>query len=325
MFFIDYISFTIKYETDLQSNILGIFYEYFPIEIEEYENCKGLNGYAYGIKFASGLTICYGGRKTYNDNENMGIHIIMSGQVLANDHITFDVIEQIKKMRKDGHEVKISRLDIAIDTEMDFHYVYNEYLKKKYVCRYKKESIRQCVNEDLRGTLYFGKRGSNTMFRIYDKALEQGLPGNWLRIELEIRNEAIDEAIEALNKGIIGQYFEGHLRFVEKINKTNKSRSLTAEWWNAIMKSNGIRRTLKAKKGDATLEWFINQVAPAEKALRKDYGDECIDKIIEKAKISRKQVKNRFNLRVIRCDDNKYITVNLETGEIMEDKDKNVV
>jgi hypothetical protein len=46
-------------------------------------------------------------------------------------------------------------------------------------------------------TFYLGSRSSEKMVRVYDKGKEQGVPQDWLRIEMEFKGESASRAADA--------------------------------------------------------------------------------------------------------------------------------
>lgn len=305
--FIDYISFTIKRVVTDMSDAVEILNRYAPIIIEDGELQGGLNGYLYSVAYPCGARVLFHGLPS------MGTHIILPGKALDNAHVEFDVFELIARLRRDKVQYNISRVDIAIDTDLDFGYFYNKFVRRQFVCRYNSKNLKKHVDINNRGTLYFGKRGSLTMIRIYDKAYEQGLEGEiWTRIEMECREEACEQALEALKKGTINQYFLGHLRFVNK-RCSDMSKAVTAKKYLEVLSNPMARRRFRRDEGsDNTLEWFRKQVAPTIKALERDYGQAYIRRIIDESKISLKQARQRFKIRVI-----DGMEVNVVTGEIV--------
>jgi len=313
-YFIDYLRFTIKIDTDIPGIATAYFYKYINLEIEEGQVRKGVDGYKQGIYFPSGIKIMFDGMP------GMGIHIIMPGLSLVSPHLEcFDIHALINKLKEDETPYNISRVDVAIDTEIDFSYFYNKYIKGQYSCRYDKKHCRQNVDANKRGTLYFGKRGGNTMFRIYDKALEQGIEDKvWTRIELEAKGEVCEQLINSLLDNTTKNIFLGHLRFVNE-RCENMGKAKTSKKYLEALENPNQPIKLKGKKGgDNTLEWFENQVAPTLKALIKDYGKEYIANIIARSKISKTQQKKRFKLTIVETPTS-YKMVN-ENGQIEHGK-----
>lgn len=310
-YFVDYLQFTIHYDTDIPGRAAAYFYKYVNLEIEECQIEKGMHGYKQSLKFPSGIRVLFDGMP------GMGIHVILPGTSLKNEHLEFNVFEIIEKLRADNMQYNISRIDVAIDTDVDFSEFYRQYKKGCYLCRYSKKSMKSVLNTENRGTLYFGKRGGNTMIRIYDKALEQDVADKvWTRVEMECRNDACEQAIEALKDGTIKNYFYGHLRFIQK-KVDNTVRAKDCDWWVNMLERPNERVRFKRQEKDNTLEWFITQVAPTVKALRKYYGNDYVENIIKDSKISKRQIKERFDLRIVKLDSG-YETLNVKTGELVE-------
>lgn len=310
-YFVDYISFTLHIDTEIPGVALAYFYKIVDLEIEEGKICKGLDYYKQSVMFPSGVRILFDG------SPGMGIHVIIPGLGLISEHMDFDLFRFIETLRATKLKYNISRIDIALDSnEVDFSYFYNKMVRKLYLCKYTAENIRKNVDANNRGTLYFGKRGGLTMFRIYDKALKQGVEGIWTRVELECRNDACEQIIEAMRAGTVNQYFLGHLKFIDK-KVSNVARAMVSKRYLQLLENPPAQMKLHKKESDSTLEWFITQVAPTVKALERDYGAEFVRRMVDGAKISKKQLKERFNMQVINSSE----IVNTKTGVI---EDSNV-
>lgn len=308
MFFLDWIQFTIKVDTAVPFVALAYFYKVVNVELEESKLTKGFNGYKQMCEFPSGIKVQFDGM------DGMGINVSIPGKALDSAHF-YDSIEKIEqRLEALGRGYKWTRLDFAVDTfKYSFAVFYEKFLQKEYRCKYREGNIYQHVNANNCGTLYFGKRGSLTMFRIYDKGLEQGTKDVWTRIELESRDEACIQLLEAYKKGQLDKYFLGHLDFVKE-RKTKMSRCETAEFYLEVLEGGGEKRKVQRNESDKTLEWFVKQVAPTVKALKKYYGQEFVDKIVDASKISNKQLKERFDLEIL----TPYEGVNAKTGEVLK-------
>jgi DNA relaxase NicK len=306
MFFLDWIQFTIKVDTAVPGVALAYFYKVVNVELEESKHTKGFNGYKQMCEFPSGIKVMFDGM------DGMGINVSIPPKALDSAHF-YDSIEQIEeRLEVLGRGYKWTRLDFAVDTyKHDFSVFYDKYLAKEYRCKYRDQNIRQNVDANNRGTLYFGKRGSLTMFRIYDKGLEQGTEDIWTRVELESRDEACIQLLEAYKKGELNKYFLGHLDFVKE-RETNMSRCETAEFYLEVLEGGAEKRKVQRDESDKTLEWFVKQVAPTVKALKKYYGQDFVDKIVDGSKISNRQLKERFDLEIL----SPYEGLNRQTGEV---------
>ena len=146
----------------------------------------------------------------------------------------------------------IARIDIALDLEDEEipYRVFQKYaLNELYVCRSKLLPKVVMMREE---NIYFGSEHSNRLLRIYNKALEQGLPDTyWIRLEFQLRNKCAMSwylnwranrrlDIGSLYKGVLADY----LRFVIppkgtdiKTIKQNRDqgRLPTAPWWDKLL------------------------------------------------------------------------------------------
>lgn len=311
MFFIDYLQITLKEDTDNLRFVVKEFFKFFPLEIEEFDIIKSMFGYTKVIKFPCGVTICFDGLP------GMGIFIQISGSALSSSHFdNFNIFETIDKLKKYNVDYSISRVDVAIDIEKDFKWFYDKYIQGLFVSRYR--SYKSYLDQNNRGTLYFGKRGNNTFFRIYDKGLEQNVDFNWVRIEMECRGkDSCEQLLEAMKEGNVNCVFMGHLRVVEKIEK-NLSRMKTDKEWMEMLNNPKERIKVKRLEKDSTLFWLENQVAPTLKALILEYGNEFIEKIINESKVSKNQIRKRNKLKVIKCRNNVIIEQKEYTKEYIQ-------
>ena len=144
----------------------------------------------------------------------------------------------------------ISRMDIACDL-LDDEVPYDKFRKyadnEMYVCRSK---VLPKIISKREENIYFGSEKSDRLLRIYNKALEQGLPNTyWVRMEFQMRNEcAMSWYLNWKQRSDVGCLFSGvmldYLRFVsppkgsdiEEIKKNrNQGRLPTADWWSKLL------------------------------------------------------------------------------------------
>ncbi|AFY47096.1 putative phage replication protein RstA [Nostoc sp. PCC 7524] len=150
-------------------------------------------------------------------------------------------------------DVKFTRVDLAVD-------VYNDpRLLKRFLTAYesgnftgfKKGSIHnsdsfqkgQRVSEGL--TVYFGRRESDKLIRVYDKALQLGEGNDHVRYELELRNDNAHNAI----KEIIDNYpidnleygiavlatSDKYIDFIDRSKNKQPCRCPRLKWWNKLL------------------------------------------------------------------------------------------
>lgn len=129
-------------------------------------------------------------------------------------------IEKILETMKYG---KFNRVDIAFDFEdvdlSDYQFVDNLSRKRNY-----------WMNGSGRlETLYIGAPGSGLRIRIYDKAKEQGMEGDWWRIESQITDEWVkplngdflDDSGQNFNvKPFLPNFFDGLKVFVPSLSES---------------------------------------------------------------------------------------------------------
>lgn len=145
----------------------------------------------------------------------------------------------------------ISRIDIACDVDdgsIKISTVQKYSMADMYVCRSKLEPLVQHKRAD---EVYFGSPKSDRFLRIYDKALEMGLPDtDWVRFEFQLRNDNATswylnwceyrDDIGKLYSGIMKDY----LRFVsvprgmsmrDIRQNRHQGRLPTAPWWERFI------------------------------------------------------------------------------------------
>lgn len=142
---------------------------------------------------------------------------------------------------------RISRLDLAFD---DFSGVVPldkiaEYCDKGYYTSKLTEwktfhSGRGSDRENVGLDVVHGSRDSNVMIRMYDKRVERNALeefSHWVRLELQLRNEACEGV---LNRLLDGQFTTGrlffsilgrYLQYREPSGDSNKARWSICQWW----------------------------------------------------------------------------------------------
>lgn len=238
------------------------------------KSLPGVNFYRAGFSFLNCVRV-------YFDpiDIKMGYNVIISGDVLASCNYTDQDIADW--YATNSEYITLSRLDIAYDTDVDFAQFYSKFEAGEYVTQLR--DMRQCVDTDHRGTLYFGKRSGRIMFRIYDKKKEQidNVKGKrrkdelrkslpiWTRIEGQFRHDAALSALINYLAGNIGNIFLGHLRFVKTLEGVkNKSRdSVVWDVYRDIIGGKCIMKIKKSKNEYFNVEYFERNVLSQVKAV----------------------------------------------------------
>lgn len=209
--------------------------------------------YQYGDYF-DGVLIAYNKDEdgnvvnTFLDVSGRGCRTIEQLSDLTFDWFGFlySLDEKIK-LRK----VHISRIDVACDLEdyeIPFERFYKYSYHEAYVC---KSKVLPKIVFKREEEIYFGSSKSDRLLRIYNKAMEQGLPDQyWMRMEFQLRNDCAvsfylnwvlykDAGIGYLYRGMMLDY----LRFVDPgkldiktVKLHNNVRRLpTAKWWSDLL------------------------------------------------------------------------------------------
>lgn len=118
-------------------------------------------------------------------------------------------------------------------------------------------------------TIYLGNARSETRVCIYDKAVEQGEEGHWLRVEVRWRRERAQGALALFACGGVAPLL-GVLRravaFRERTNDTNKSRWPIAKWWRELLGAvNPISLSVAPRMRTLadTYLWLRDYIAPS--------------------------------------------------------------
>lgn len=183
--------------------------------------------------------------KARND---MGVCLNLSGQGCRSFEEFSKVgwFELFKRIfQHDGH---ITRLDLAYDDHFGVIDIYRfaaDIRDRNYRSKAKFAEIQWSDNqdEDLQGiTVYIGRKSSDVLIRVYDKAAERGYDRDrhWVRIELQLRDQRADEALRCLyRKESVGMVTAGILRNYLTVCvptlDTNKSRWPIAYYWQRVL------------------------------------------------------------------------------------------
>lgn len=140
----------------------------------------------------------------------------------------------------------LARLDIACDDYpqdgepplLSFKTLFRHVQQDRYV-----SLAHYCTWHDgSEQAIYWGSPKSDRRLRIYNKALERGAEGHWIRAEFQLRNEcALSYYMRALECGSIGKAYQGmlydFLRFTREVNRpgnTNQARLHVTRWWQTF-------------------------------------------------------------------------------------------
>lgn len=213
----------------------------------------------------------------FEGNENMNVHVIITGQGCKNYSIDNNLLELIGRLNE--KDCKATRIDLAIDDKsgdiIDMLKIRKDIKRANVVSKWKTslEYIKRNLKDGqvIGNTINVGSRQSEIFLRIYDKSKEQGLHGKWTRMELEIKGKKavlLQKKINTENVGFLAtSLINNYIRIVEPHpTDTNKSRWKTKEYWKKIIETTEKTR-LSIDREVTTLSgmksWIERQVAPS--------------------------------------------------------------
>ena len=250
---------------------------------------RGAMGYTHSAIFA-------GDGRVYwcPERPDMGVHVSLPS--LALDRMGVSAESVLSDLMALGW--KCSRLDIAADDfegYLDMSVIRTKVLNRELVSRAKKAHEDRDLIGGSGNTIYFGRRGSRSMMRIYDKSAEQadlhkGVYTHWVRAELEYRQERAEAAARLIAfrrdgwHELARGWFMAFLDFKVPGDDSNKSRWETCSWWAAFL-NDAVKIRLKVDAQVPTVattrRWVERQVVPGFYVLGVTLGyDALFDMIL---------------------------------------------
>lgn len=237
---------------------------------------KGGLGYKNALGFMGTKTL----RIFFNGNENMGMHLEMTGTGCRQFEIYSSInwYELFYRLRVE-HEASFSRLDLALDDFKGYFKIPNliRRLKSNTVTsRFKKATVMENIiinsGETVGHTLYFGSPTSDIRIRMYEKNVESEVDIDvWNRTEVQMRDERADTvafliAHDSLPVGdIICGVLRNYIQFrVKNTKDSNKSRWEIAKFWTRFLdNAKSLKITIQTSKTSIEKKyiWIDTQVS----------------------------------------------------------------
>jgi phage replication initiation protein len=206
----------------------------------KWEETKGYNYYQDRLCY-DGVNILHNGRQ-----KNMGIQVELSGRGCRTFE-TFGHGDFQSLFKLQGNDVDFKRLDIAFDDKVGIiplDRLYRDTQQQNFTSDY---HTYKCIEGTLGKSIEHGQKESDTMVRIYDKAMERNRveEGHWVRIEIVLKHEFANGAVNLMNSGVhnISEIFLGatkkRLRYLKKPRKSKDSKKYrweTADYWENLIK-----------------------------------------------------------------------------------------
>lgn len=296
---VDWLTFSVK--TDNVNYVIENYLGMEPSLFQEtgygllgYEKCKAFNN----------INICYEGRE--NDFfQNMGVCVSMSG----NGCRTFETMSKLPEQSETGPfpvlfgllagnaSVNVSRLDIACDDKegyLDMEQVVKETYANNINSRMTKRQVVVSLDGTQRdgSTVYIGSPSSDFRIRIYDKALEQGESGHWVRVEMVMRSKNANGFVDQVALGtsvgeLAAKVLNDKFSFINK-DDSNISRCSVCSWWaNFVGELESVcifSRKVIQHAIEHVASWIDSQVGPSLAMIASSLGFDHIIEIIHRGR-----------------------------------------
>lgn len=223
------------------------------------------------------------------DRKDLGVHVIMSGKGCRDfENLNLDWIDYFKFLLC-NYDIKITRIDVAIDTFTDKYYTLQklrEYISNgQVVSKFKSstEFIQKSLStSDIESeTIWFGSRTSNIQIVFYNKLYERNNANYevdpnikyWYRCESRFRNDMANTLVECFTlndnyMNVINDVLYNYLDFKDySYTESNKSRWNTSIWWLDFLDTNKkLSLKINIKESDITTkkQWISKSVSKSE-------------------------------------------------------------
>lgn len=190
-----------------------------------------------------------------NSGSSQGVHCSFSGSTLAQMNPRA-VLRNALAMG-----ANVTRIDLAIDSPKWLDLAYMKQLLDQNEAVTKARDWNLITGRSGQ-TLYVGSRTSEKFLRIYDKAAEQRVDGNWYRIELECKGDyarGVALHVDGAGYDYFGDIIKGFADWPSE------------EQWTSITASPTLLEGIaKPEKRRDTFSWLMKSVAPSVAKLLLD-------------------------------------------------------
>ena len=275
---VDWLTFSVK-----EQDPAKVIREYLGLDPELFQDAGyGLLGYNRVLRF-SDICVCYEPRE--NDFfRDMGVCVSMSG----NGCRAFETMSKLTQAGQDSvfptlfqllaadETANVSRLDIACDDREGFLNM-EEIVEKVQANEINSRMTKRSVIVSFDGTqrsgstIYLGAPSSDFRVRIYDKALEEGVDGHWIRVELVMRHKNAAAFAEQMNSApsvgkLAAQVVNDKFSFIER-DDSNITRCTVCGWWRSFVDElesvRLVARCVIQHSVERIENWIESQVGPS--------------------------------------------------------------
>lgn len=275
---VDWLTFSVK-----EQDPAKVIREYLGLSPELFQDAGyGLLGYNRVLRF-SDICVCYEPRE--NDFfRDMGVCVSMSG----NGCRTFETMSKLSHAGQDSvfpalfqilaadETANVSRIDIACDDRegyLNMEKIVEKVQANEINSRMTKRSVIVSFDGTQRSgsTIYLGASSSDFRVRIYDKALEEGVDGHWIRVELVMRHKNAAAFVEQMTGApsvgkLAAQVVNDKFSFIER-DDSNITRCTVCGWWQSFVDELESVRLVARHVIQHSVErienWIESQVGPS--------------------------------------------------------------
>ena len=275
---VDWLTFSVK-----EQDPAKVIREYLGLDPELFQDAGyGLLGYNRVLRF-SDICVCYEPRE--NDFfRDMGVCVSMSG----NGCRAFETMSKLTQAGQDSvfptlfqllaadETANVSRIDIACDDRKGFLNM-EEIVEKVQANEINSRMTKRSVIVSFDGTqrsgstIYLGAPSSDFRVRIYDKALEEGVDGHWIRVELVMRHKNAAAFVAQMNSApfvgkLAAQVVNDKFSFIER-DDSNIPRCTVCGWWQSFVDElesvRLVARCVIQHSVERIENWIESQVGPS--------------------------------------------------------------
>jgi DNA relaxase NicK len=237
----------------------------YPIADQQWEPNAPSKGYNNAIQNKQGCKVSW-----HNKRDDMGVHVQYSGSCLNNYAIVGATSKMIAEHHLASHD-RCTRIDLALDVRDEKLIISKLASIVKYgSTKVKTKSYSHIISQDGGETLYLGSRQSEQYLRIYNKAAQQEIDGDWVRIELELKGSrahqigaqvaiAKDLDMTAITRGLIKNLAD----FDESV-------------WQRVVGDMAVSIAKAQVNEPDTKGWLLGSVAPAMGRYIRETDDQAI-------------------------------------------------
>lgn len=271
---IDWLGFTIKGNPNNVNSMLA-----FVAPDGIMEPIKPRFGFTRASRLQNGIDVLSSG-----SGDSVVAHFVVSGSALqACDKAGIRPIEILRYAILLG--AKTTRIDLAKDAkdeQVELVELASLASTGDFTGTAQKSSVVQ--SSDGGTTVYVGSRQSERFVRIYDKGIESGEGGDWVRLEMETKGETAHMVAMALatDSATINDTLCGAVR---------KMCAFNVPGWARLLNSDAEWSLPKIEKRSDTALWIQNQVTPAiVNYIEKEGRTDAIEHLLKHLKEALEQV-----------------------------------